>query len=125
MKRVKQALGNPAEDEKRRSRLFSTKDTSYGKRLETIRTRDAVQYGRLFTRLSEAAEPLKLSVVACEDEAAVGAEIGRLVREKSPEWGSDKAVCAWRHPLIDRLNLPEVLGDLQVPITFSEAAALA
>ena len=42
--------------------------------------------------------------------------IAALVAEKVPEWGGPKSVAAWWHPLIDRLDLPEILARQKVPV---------
>jgi L-lactate dehydrogenase complex protein LldG len=75
--------------------------------------------GTLFHRLLEAAEPLNLHVHAAADAAQASNVVATLAEEKSPEWGGQKKVAAWRHPLIESLDLPD---SLPVPVFFSEPA---
>ena len=77
----------------------------------------------LLRRLGETAKPLNLQVIPVRDSAAAAQAIAQLVREKTPEWGSTKSVVAWRHPLIDALDLPHVLSDQNVPVYITETVA--
>ena len=54
---------------------------------------------KLLATLIEAAGPINLKVMACEDVNSVTAAIVDLVRDKDPEWGHKKSVVAWQHPL--------------------------
>jgi L-lactate dehydrogenase complex protein LldG len=63
-----------------------------------------------------AAAPLNLKVIAKKNPADVSGDIARLVREKKPEWGTRKIAAVWRHPLIQRLNLPDALAPHGVPV---------
>jgi L-lactate dehydrogenase complex protein LldG len=62
------------------------------------------------------AQPINLNVIALKDEPSVSAAIADLVKEKGPEWGDRKSITAWKHPLIDQLNLPETLAPQRVPV---------
>jgi L-lactate dehydrogenase complex protein LldG len=44
----------------------------------------------------------------------------KLVGDKKPEWGDTKQVVAWKHPLIEALNLPSALQTRQVSVFFTE-----
>jgi len=84
--------------------------------LERIRQRTFSDHQMLLDRLTAAAEPLNLDVIRVGDASAAARWIAGLVREKAPEWGSEKQVVAWQHPLIDRLELSDALADQQVPV---------
>ncbi len=47
-------------------------------------------------------------------DAAVG--IGTLVQEKKPEWGTQKSVVCWDHPLINQLNLSDLPQLKGIPV---------
>ena len=42
--------------------------------------------------------------------------IGALVQEKTPEWGTEKRVVCWDHPLINRLNLSDLPQLKGIPV---------
>jgi len=116
LNRVRMALGNP----KSRPNVFT--DPSPGVSaglLEKIHRRTQADYQELLNRLTEAAEPLNLKVISEKDPAAAAASLAGLVRDKAPEWGTDKRVAAWDHPLIHRLNLSEALAGQNVPVDFT------
>lgn len=58
-----------------------------------------------------------MDVHPAADRQAAAAVIADLAAERSPEWSNRKTVAAWRHPLIESLDLPEALS---VPVFFSE-----
>jgi L-lactate dehydrogenase complex protein LldG len=88
-------------------------------RLSRIAGRTVKEFEPLFDRLLKAAEPLNLHVQAAADGPAAGQAISALAEDRSPEWGGQKRVAAWRHPLVESLNLPD---RLTVPVFYSEPA---
>jgi L-lactate dehydrogenase complex protein LldG len=70
----------------------------------------------LLQELIAQGKPLNLKVISKKDTSDTAAAIAALVEEKSPEWGGQKLVAAWRHPLIDSLDLPEILSHQKVPV---------
>lgn len=89
--------------------------------LEKIRSRTAGDRRRLLERLMGEAPPLNLQVVPVPTAEGAAEAIVRLVKDRSPEWGGPKTLVAWRHPLIDGLNLPERLKGQGAAVTFPEA----
>jgi len=77
----------------------------------------------LLARLIEESRPINLQVTAHEDMPSAALAIRQLVAEKKPEWGDEKKVAAWRHPAVEALNLPAVLGELDVPVGFADIAS--
>jgi L-lactate dehydrogenase complex protein LldG len=119
--RIKTALGKPFAGSGRKVDLFGREMPAETRAvLERIKNRTAEERRRLLEILMEAAEPINLKVTPAEDEASAAAAIAELVRDKDPEWGGAKSVAAWRHPLIESLNLPDVLSEQGVPVVFSE-----
>ncbi len=113
---VKKALGRtrglaPSTD------LFTTSPSEKEQRiLEKIRNRPAAEQQELVARLQEVTGPLHVDLHETPSLEETAMAIGRLVREKTPEWGTEKHVCRWNHPLINQLKL-ECLAELQgIPI---------
>jgi L-lactate dehydrogenase complex protein LldG len=116
-RRIRAALGHAPDVSRNASHLFAEGPSPEELQLlDRIRRRTAEGRQALLERLVEAGKPINLSVTALPDVAYASAAIVRLVGEKKPEWGDAKHIAAWRHPLIDRLNLPEALDRLQVPV---------
>ena len=121
---VKKALGHPSDDRQRKADLFDLPMTDEDRAvLLGIRNRTAAQKEKLLTTLTEAAKPLNLNVIALADEAAAADAIVELVQQKKPEWGEQKSVVSWTHPLIERLNLADALQKLDVPVFYTEGGA--
>ena len=117
LRRIRTALGH-APDVSRDSKHLLAEGPSAEdlQLLDRVRQRTAADRQTLLERLIEAGKPINLNVIPLPDSAYATAAIARLVTEKNPEWGEAKKVTAWRHPLIESLNLPEALDRLQVPV---------
>jgi L-lactate dehydrogenase complex protein LldG len=120
IKRVKLALRKPLEQSSRKADLFSSEMPAETPAiLERIKNRTAEDRTILLETLIEAAEPINLKVIPAKDIGSVTAAITKLVRDKDPEWGDQKSVAAWQHPLIESLELPDALAEQGVPVFFS------
>jgi L-lactate dehydrogenase complex protein LldG len=84
--------------------------------LEKVRARTRSERLALVRRLKQMALPINLDVSVVKDLPAASAAIVQMIDEKSPEWGDRKQVAAWRHPLIEKLNLDAALATLGVPV---------
>ncbi len=80
--------------------------------LTTIRQRSPEQRQELLTKLREVAGPLYVDLHEQASLAETATAIATLINEKQPEWGTEKQVCRWDHPLINALEL-EALPELQ------------
>ncbi|MEJ2282980.1 MAG: lactate utilization protein [Desulfobacterales bacterium] len=89
--------------------------------LSRINNRSRAERQQLLDRFIEMAAPINLNVSVLKDEESVTAAIVELVRNKDPEWGDQKSIVAWQHPLIERLNLSEALTDLDVPVRIAKS----
>ncbi len=78
-------------------------------RSRRITKRDPEEGRRLLALLMENSGPINLDVIPVENLASAADAIARLAVEKSPEWGRDKKIAVWKHPLIEALNLPKAL----------------
>jgi L-lactate dehydrogenase complex protein LldG len=117
---VKAALGHAGQDDRRRAELFGGHEPAWQKEIiQKINARTLDERRGLLDTLVEIGKPLNLQVSPVRDVAEAAATISQLVREKPPEWGNSKSVVAWKHPLVEKLNLPENLADQNVPVHFS------
>lgn len=118
---IKKALGKPQAASGSPADLFGG-DMSAESRaiLARIQNRSAADRKRLLDTLIEAAGPINLNVIPCDGINTVTDAIVALVREKDPEWGGHKQVVAWAHPLVERLSLPAVLAEQNVPLFVTE-----
>jgi L-lactate dehydrogenase complex protein LldG len=124
IKRVKLALGKPLEQSSRKLDLFSSEMSPETTAiLGRIKNRTAEDKTKLLETLRKAAEPINLKVISAKDIGSVTAAIAELVRDKDPEWGDQKSVAAWQHPLIEGLELPDALAEQGVPVFFSDVNA--
>lgn len=116
-RRIRSALGYDPDVSREAGDLFAESPSVEDRQmLERVRQRTEAERQALLEQLIEAAKPINLNVIALPDSAYAAAAISRLVSEKEPEWGDVKSIAAWRHPLIENLNLQETLGRLQIPL---------
>lgn len=119
--RIRSALGNFSDQGHRARGLFSPRSTGeIGSTLERIKNRTYTERQQLLDRLIEMAEPINLNVIVLKDAPSITAAIADLIRDKDPEWGSQKSVVTWKHPLIESLNLPDALASQHVPVYITE-----
>ena len=115
--RVTAALGNAGMPEQRRRRVFADRPgRGPGEIVKKARARTEADRLKLLQQLIAQGKPLNLSVIPKKDPSDTAAAIAALIAEKSPEWEGPKSVAVWRHPLIDRLDLPEILARQKVPV---------
>jgi L-lactate dehydrogenase complex protein LldG len=121
IRKITKALGRPAPDPDLKRDLFADKMSDETRAVLTrIKERTAAERQKLLETLIEAARPINLKVTAFQDGHTVATTLVDLVREKAPEWGDIKSVAAWKHPLIESLNLPEALAEQEVPVFFTD-----
>ena len=115
--RVTAALGYVETPDQRRARVFAARPGSGpGEIVKRARARTEADRLKLLQQLIAQGKPLNLNVIPKKDPSDTAAAIAALIAEKSPEWEGPKSVTAWRHPLIDRLDLPEILARQKVPV---------
>ena len=120
--RIKMALGKPMAPSQRNADLFKSEMSDETRAiLERLKNRTPAERKKLLVTFIEAAGPINLKVISCEDVKSVTAAIVDLVRDKDPEWGHKKSVVAWQHPLIENLNLPAALSQQDVNVFFADS----
>jgi len=119
--KIRSALERPSNDRSGGLDLCAAKFTAETAAIiDRIKNRSAAQRQQLLDRLIEMAKPINLNVRVLKDEQSATAAIADLVKNKAPEWGDRKSVIAWRHPLIDGLNLGQALAPQKVPLNVTE-----
>jgi len=124
--KVKTALGYMISDERPNFDQLGIEDSGVNSRiLEKIHNRPNDGRNKLLNLLIEQGKPLNLKVIPKTDAGSVSQAIKELVLERNPEWGSQKQVAAWKHPLIQKLRLPETLANEEVPVHYTALTAHA
>ena len=119
--RIRSALGHLSVDRSGRDDLCIGKFTDEtGATLDRIKNRSAADRQLLLDRLIEMARPINLNVNALKDAESAAMAIANLVQNKDPEWGDQKSIVAWKHPLIDDLHLGDALASQKVPVYVTE-----
>ena len=115
--RIRSSLGHDPEQRRQAPALFAPMNPDARRQiLERARQRTTEESKQLLNRLIEVGLPLSIAVTPLPDGAAVALAIRELVLEKQPEWGGDKSLVTWKHPIVDSLGLPEVLAELSIPV---------
>ncbi len=116
--RIKRALNIHPGEHRRFGQLFPGRspETVRGV-LKRIQNRGVEQRQALLDQLRAAAKPINMHVTAQRDVSAVAKAVAGIARQKKPEWGQDKQIVVWRHPLIERLKLAETLNPMGIPLS--------
>lgn len=118
--KIQKALGVGPGEKRRLEQLFPPREPGAAEALlNQVRARARSERLVLVDQLEKMAVPIMLDVVRVNDVPAAGAAIAALVEEKPPEWGDRKQVVAWRHPLIEKLNLDAALKPIGVPVVYA------
>ncbi len=78
-------------------------------RSRRIKNREPEEKRRLLALLMENSGPIHLDVIPVENLASAADAIAGLAVEKHPEWGHDKKMAIWKHPLVEAMNLSKAL----------------
>ncbi len=117
MRNVKNALGyTHAEDRSFRGVYPLVEPSQIRREAEKIRDRTDAERKALLERLVEQARPLNLKVTPLPDAREASKAVVDLVLRKNTEWGGEKRVAAWKHPLIDALKLEDALARQNIPV---------
>ena len=117
LRTLKTALGRVGRPAPSFESLFpDTRSTARSALLTSVNERGQAQRQQLLDLLMVRAAPLNIQVQALPDNTAVTAAIVSLIQTSAPEWGPDKAVVAWSHPLLAALGLDAALSAIGVPL---------
>jgi L-lactate dehydrogenase complex protein LldG len=121
--KVRAALGHSPHKKRAWSELpYNNLNPHTDERLAKIKKRIPHESQELLIKLIQQSEPLNFKVFPLKDKELVAVDIVRIILEKQPEWGGQKFVAAWKHPLIESLNLGQVLKEqnISVPVYYTE-----
>lgn len=124
LKKVREALGVTKSEHRKLNDILSSHEKEPGAVLEQIRNRSRTDREKMLELLAVEASALNLNVLFMKNYKKAADEIARVAEEKDTEWGEAKQIVAWRHPLIERLNLEHVIEskDLSIPIVYTGRA---
>ena len=109
--RIRLALGYGADDIRRDKDLCASRFTDETRNiLDQIKNRSHAERQQLLDRLFEMAQPINLKVTVTKGPAEATALVSDLAKKKKPEWGDEKSVVMWQHPLLSRLGLGDALA---------------
>ncbi len=91
--------------------------------LSHIHSRDRQARFSLLERMIEIGQSLNLAVTAAQNAASVSESICEIAAKREAEWGDQKSVVAWNHPLVDSLALAPALEALDIPFHTPQTAA--
>jgi L-lactate dehydrogenase complex protein LldG len=87
--------------------------------LDRIGSRSRSERIGLLDNMIDSAKPLNAKVSPVETSTDAAYEILKLALEKTPEWGNEKSVALWKHPLIGEMKIEKLLEEQNIGIAFS------
>jgi len=88
--------------------------------MKTILDRDRETRLTLLNRFAVVAKTINTNIVVVETGAQIAAGIAKIAADRHAEWGDEKSIVAWDHPLVNTLNLPAALQPQGIPVHFPE-----
>ena len=116
LQNIRTALGQPAAAGRNFHDLFYGARSESSHLLNRIKSRSALDRKLLLDRLIQEGCLLNLKVIPVPTAADAAQAIAELARKRAPEWSDARSLVAWRHPLIDNLDLPERLKSQGIPV---------
>ena len=102
--------------------LFGTAPDDLDNRLSTYINKRKPDRMDLLDLFIEQAKLLNLTVQPVKSVSQAGQAIQEFIQQTKPEWGTQKSVIAWHHPLIEQLNLEKNLdNDVTLFTTYSSS----
>jgi L-lactate dehydrogenase complex protein LldG len=121
LKKLERALSDVPENLRNTTATVISKQPDAGNiYLENIKQRTRKDQLALLENMIAESGAINLKVVPVKDMAAAGEHIFQLVIAKQSGHGTLKQVVAWKHPLLESLNLENRLKRISVPIFFTE-----
>lgn len=120
---IQKALGRPTGPAfLQASELFGVQPPGFKSQLKTYLNKDHLERRRLLDLFIEQAGSINLQVIPMKNASQTACGIQKLIQETEPEWGTQKSVIAWQHPLIDQLNLEKKLATDNVTLHITQTA---
>lgn len=118
---IKSALNRKATTEGSLADIIQNEpDADDAELLEKIAARNIMSHLALLERLVERGRWVNARVIPKKDPASAAAAIAKMAADKCAEWGDEKIVVAWDHPLLKRLDLATHLGPLDIPVHYAD-----
>ncbi|MEW5910636.1 MAG: LUD domain-containing protein, partial [Thermodesulfobacteriota bacterium] len=92
----------------------------YQEAMENVRSRKEDERQTLIDILKRRAQSLNIDVRIMPDPASVIHALRELVINREPEWGDRKGVVAWKHPLVEAMDLKNALASVHSPVRIAE-----
>ena len=118
---IRRALGKPS-DGGAVPDLFNIPPSDLEDRLARYDQRTNKEKQSLLDELITRGEAVAMEVTVVPDASVAGDMVYDLVLKKPPEWGSEKRIVAWDHPLMEKLQLVDRLGAVNIPLTMTGMA---
>jgi L-lactate dehydrogenase complex protein LldG len=121
---IRKALKHTHADDTRLEGLIQSSPEKADKTvLSQIRDRDHKARLKLLERLIQIGQSLNVAVTAAQTAASISESIREIAKNSDAEWGDQKSVVAWNHPLINRLELSAALEPLNIPVHVPQTPA--
>ncbi len=96
--------------------LFETRPSDHETRLTAYLNKSQADRNRLLEIFIAQAGLINMTVLPVTDTAKAALGIQKLIHKTQPEWETQKSVITWHHPLIDQLNLDQILSADEVTL---------
>ncbi len=84
--------------------------------LSQIQRRDRKARLKILEQMIQVGQGLNVGVTPAQTTASVSDAIREIAKNSEAEWGDQKSVAAWNHPLINRLELSAALKSVNIPV---------
>jgi L-lactate dehydrogenase complex protein LldG len=92
---------------------------AYQSALDAINQRTHDDRFALLENMIAEGRAINLEIVPVKDMVTAGERIQQLAQTKQPERGTSRQVVAWKHPVMEELNLEKRLKEISVPVYFT------
>jgi len=89
--------------------------------METIHGRNHEKRLTLLNRMMEIGSTINMEVMVAETEADIAAALAKIAADRNAEWGDEKSIVAWDHPLVNSLELSVAMKPLGIPVYLPRA----
>ena len=114
---IKKALGRPGAGLPPFENLVQTAPRAEDTELiKTIHGRERNAHLSLLNRMMEIGPSINTEIVPAETEADITAAIAGIAVDRKAEWGDNKSIVTWNHPLVNSLELSTVMTQLDIPV---------
>lgn len=91
-------------------------------RLSLYRDRSRPDREKLLDLFMKQAALVNMKVIPVKTGSLAGGAVRELILQTEPEWGTQKSVIAWQHPLIEQLDLKEQLAFDNVALFITQSS---